>query len=170
MSRHNQKTGAKRDRTNLSSEITDKIITELEAGRVPWVQPWGTAAERRNRPALFRDQRAPALGRRHRARVRRPELAHLPPGAVARRQCPQGRARHDGRLCRLILQKDSVAQMPALAPVRDWCRLLPRTGRAGGSWRQCRLEDLGQSSMIATMPASRSASSIDPPAPSPSPS
>ena len=25
-------------------EITDKIIAELEAGRVPWVQPWGTAA------------------------------------------------------------------------------------------------------------------------------
>jgi membrane-bound serine protease (ClpP class) len=25
-------------------EITSKIIGELEAGRVPWVQPWGTAA------------------------------------------------------------------------------------------------------------------------------
>src|SRR5437016_522781 len=32
------------DRTNLYQEITDKIIAELEAGRVPWVQPWGTAA------------------------------------------------------------------------------------------------------------------------------
>ena len=32
------------DRTSLYSEITDKIIAELEAGRVPWVQPWGTAA------------------------------------------------------------------------------------------------------------------------------
>ncbi|MGY3149578.1 antirestriction protein ArdC [Bradyrhizobium sp. USDA 3397] len=32
------------DRANLYSEITDKIIAELEAGRVPWVQPWGTAA------------------------------------------------------------------------------------------------------------------------------
>ena len=32
------------DRTNLYAEITDKIIAELEAGRVPWVQPWGTAA------------------------------------------------------------------------------------------------------------------------------
>jgi antirestriction protein ArdC len=29
---------------SLYSEITDKIIAELEAGRVPWVQPWGTAA------------------------------------------------------------------------------------------------------------------------------
>jgi antirestriction protein ArdC len=25
-------------------EISTKIITELEGGRVPWVQPWGTAA------------------------------------------------------------------------------------------------------------------------------
>ena len=32
------------DRTSLYDEITDKIIAELEAGRVPWVQPWGTAA------------------------------------------------------------------------------------------------------------------------------
>ncbi|WP_205602510.1 ArdC family protein [Chelativorans alearense] len=44
MSRQNRKTGARRDRANLYSEITDKIIAELEAGRVPWVQPWGTAA------------------------------------------------------------------------------------------------------------------------------
>src|SRR5271169_1864373 len=34
---------AGRDRTSLYQEITDKIIAELEAGRVPWVQPWGTA-------------------------------------------------------------------------------------------------------------------------------
>src|SRR5215472_7290295 len=32
------------DRTSLYDEITGKIIAELEAGRVPWVQPWGTAA------------------------------------------------------------------------------------------------------------------------------
>ncbi|CFX18196.1 conserved protein of unknown function [Candidatus Filomicrobium marinum] len=44
MSRLNRKSGARRDRSNLYAEITDKIITELEAGRVPWVQPWGTAA------------------------------------------------------------------------------------------------------------------------------
>jgi hypothetical protein len=31
-------------RANLYQEITTKIIAELEAGRVPWVQPWGTAA------------------------------------------------------------------------------------------------------------------------------
>jgi antirestriction protein ArdC len=32
------------DRTSLYDEITDKIIAELEAGAVPWVQPWGTTA------------------------------------------------------------------------------------------------------------------------------
>ena len=31
-------------RASLYDEITGKIIAELEAGRVPWVQPWGTAA------------------------------------------------------------------------------------------------------------------------------
>ena len=31
------------DRTSLYDAITSKIIAELEAGRVPWVQPWGTA-------------------------------------------------------------------------------------------------------------------------------
>jgi antirestriction protein ArdC len=32
------------DRTSLYDDITAKIIAELEEGRVPWVQPWGTAA------------------------------------------------------------------------------------------------------------------------------
>ena len=32
------------DRASLYQEITDKIIAELEAGRLPWVQPWGTSA------------------------------------------------------------------------------------------------------------------------------
>jgi antirestriction protein ArdC len=30
------------DRTNLYKDITNKIIAELEAGRLPWVQPWGS--------------------------------------------------------------------------------------------------------------------------------
>lgn len=43
MSRHPRaRTG--QDRASLYDEITDKIIAELEAGRVPWVQPWGTEA------------------------------------------------------------------------------------------------------------------------------
>ena len=35
---------AGQDRASLYDEITDKIIAELEAGWVPWVQPWRTAA------------------------------------------------------------------------------------------------------------------------------
>ncbi len=44
MSRHISYARAGEDRASLYDEITDKIIAELEAGRVPWVQPWGTAA------------------------------------------------------------------------------------------------------------------------------
>ncbi len=32
------------ERINLYQQITDRIIADLEAGRVPWVQPWGTAS------------------------------------------------------------------------------------------------------------------------------
>jgi len=46
MSRSAARARAGVDRTSLYQEITDKIIAELEAGRVPWVQPWGTAAAR----------------------------------------------------------------------------------------------------------------------------
>jgi antirestriction protein ArdC len=42
MSRHAAR--ARFDRSSLYDEITNKIIAELEVGRVPWVQPWGTAA------------------------------------------------------------------------------------------------------------------------------
>lgn len=31
------------ERANLYDEITSKIIAELEAGRLPWVQPWGAS-------------------------------------------------------------------------------------------------------------------------------
>jgi antirestriction protein ArdC len=30
------------DRTSLYEDITSKILAELEAGRLPWVQPWGS--------------------------------------------------------------------------------------------------------------------------------
>jgi antirestriction protein ArdC len=36
-------TGGNSDRASLYQEVTDRIITELEAGRVPWVQPWDSA-------------------------------------------------------------------------------------------------------------------------------
>lgn len=50
MSRHAVRARACQDRASLSDEITGKIIAELEAGRVPWVQPWGTAAAKARLP------------------------------------------------------------------------------------------------------------------------
>ena len=59
MSRHYLRARTGEDRTSLYDEITNKIIAELEAGRMPWVQPWGTTAakasfghaeKRRDRP------------------------------------------------------------------------------------------------------------------------
>ncbi|WP_407166155.1 ArdC family protein [Bradyrhizobium sp. ORS 111] len=44
MSRTTRSARAGSNRASLFDEITDKIIGELEAGRVPWVQPWATAA------------------------------------------------------------------------------------------------------------------------------
>jgi len=41
MSRHDRTTRTGSNRANLYDEITGKIIAELEAGRFPWVQPWG---------------------------------------------------------------------------------------------------------------------------------
>jgi antirestriction protein ArdC len=35
--------GAPSDRASLYDDITNKIIAELKAGRLPWVQPWGSA-------------------------------------------------------------------------------------------------------------------------------
>jgi antirestriction protein ArdC len=44
MSKHAARGRTGQDRTSLYQEITDKIIAELEAGRVPWVQPWGSVS------------------------------------------------------------------------------------------------------------------------------
>lgn len=44
MTREHRAGGKSGPRTNLYDDITDKIIAELEEGRLPWVQPWGTAA------------------------------------------------------------------------------------------------------------------------------
>ena len=35
---------ARPGRASLYDEITGNIIARLEAGRVPWVQPWGSAS------------------------------------------------------------------------------------------------------------------------------
>ena len=44
MSRNTARARPSPNRSSLYDDITNKIIGELEAGRVPWVQPWGTAA------------------------------------------------------------------------------------------------------------------------------
>jgi antirestriction protein ArdC len=44
MSRHKPRARSGSGRTSLYDEITGKILAELEAGRLPWIQPWGTAA------------------------------------------------------------------------------------------------------------------------------
>jgi antirestriction protein ArdC len=41
MSRSATRARPGQDRASLYQQITDKIIAELEAGHVPWVQPWG---------------------------------------------------------------------------------------------------------------------------------
>ena len=74
MSGHTARVRAGNDRASLYTEITDKIIAELEAGRFPWVQPWGTAAIKAppSRPILARPRR----GRKRAiaaARHRRPQ-------------------------------------------------------------------------------------------------
>jgi antirestriction protein ArdC len=44
MSKHAAYARTGESRANLYDEITGQIIAELGAGRVPWVQPWGTSA------------------------------------------------------------------------------------------------------------------------------
>src|SRR6185312_3319953 len=44
MSRDAARARSGASRTSLYDQITAKIIAELEVGRVPWVQPWGTEA------------------------------------------------------------------------------------------------------------------------------
>jgi hypothetical protein len=44
MSRHAARARSGSDRANLYDEIATKIIVELETGRVPCVQLWGTAS------------------------------------------------------------------------------------------------------------------------------
>ena len=43
MPRSFSRSGSAPERANLYDEITTRIIGELEAGRLPWVQPWGAS-------------------------------------------------------------------------------------------------------------------------------
>lgn len=42
MARYDRGAASGTDRTDFYDDITNRIISDLEAGRVPWVQPWGT--------------------------------------------------------------------------------------------------------------------------------
>jgi hypothetical protein len=37
---------AAKDRSSLYEDITNRIVAELKAGRLPWVQPWGSSGVR----------------------------------------------------------------------------------------------------------------------------
>lgn len=61
MSRHTRSARPGSDRASLYDDITTKIIAELEAGRLPWVQPWGSSVAK---AALAMPSNA-ATGRRY---------------------------------------------------------------------------------------------------------
>src|SRR2546430_8771667 len=44
MSKYNPQAHTGQGGASLSDEITNKVSAGLEAGGVPWVQPWGTAS------------------------------------------------------------------------------------------------------------------------------
>ncbi len=50
MSSHYLRKRTGEDRTSLYGEVTNQTIGEVEAGRVPWFQPWGAAAGIRRDP------------------------------------------------------------------------------------------------------------------------
>ncbi len=59
-----------RKRETVYQEVTDRIIADLEQGRVSRVQPWGTpgakaSPEHPHGQHLFRDQHPDPLGRGH---------------------------------------------------------------------------------------------------------
>ena len=45
MARHAHSPADGGARSNLYDDITNKIIAELEQGRLPWVQPWGASLD-----------------------------------------------------------------------------------------------------------------------------
>ena len=116
------------DRTSLYQEITDKIIRELEQGRVPWVQPWAGVAAPLGLPKNAATGRPYSgvnililwLACTERAFTGQETGSHLPPGAETRRPCAQGRTRHHGRLCR---------------PFHSLPRTHPRRGSRRRTWR-----------------------------------
>jgi antirestriction protein ArdC len=71
MPKHDRNARTGTGRTDFYDDITNRIIAELEAGCVPWVQPWGTAAAK---ASLAMPQNA-STGRRYSARKDRSSSA-----------------------------------------------------------------------------------------------
>lgn len=102
MSRKTRQARTGQDRASPYDEITDNIIAELEAGRAPGSNLGGRRLRRRRLPTPPPRRNysginvlilwSAAVNKAFRARAGSP-----PPGAPARRQCPQRRARHDRR-------------------------------------------------------------------------
>ena len=63
------RSGKKKPRADLYTEVTTKIVKELEAGRFPWAQPWAARGEAATIAEMAYD--CPARGRvaRHRLHV-----------------------------------------------------------------------------------------------------
>ncbi len=69
-----------RERESLYAEVTSRIIAELEAGRLPWVQPWDASRCPCIGPDVFRNKRSHSLDLCHRAGLFLAALADLSSG------------------------------------------------------------------------------------------
>ena len=109
------------DRVSLYEEITNKIITELEAraaalgpalGSICVSAPLAMPKNAAHRPRLLGHQRTHPLGRVVPAWLRDTKLADLSPAAWPRRQCPQRRAPAPLCLCRPFRSRSGTPPAP----------------------------------------------------------
>ncbi len=141
-----RKSGA---RTNLYDDIIGKIIVELEEGRLPWVQPWGTAAAK-----------APLAMPRNAATARQYSGINVLIlwGAVIQHSYPT-QAWLTFRQALALVPRDRRASSAGTADRHSTtCRILPadrarahRSGQSrkrhqeqGGGWRVCARSGRGQ--------------------------
>ena len=112
MRSHDQHPISGASRATLYQEVTDRVVRELEQGRIPWVQPWDGA-----RAGLGLPSNA-VSGRRYSginililwdAVIARgfgsQAWLTFPAGARAWRACAERRTRHDRLLCRPLHPK-----------------------------------------------------------------
>ena len=104
-------------RSDLYTRVTERVVADLERGVRSWLKPWTSGNTRITVPS--RHNGIPYRGINvlilwsAAARLFGPERAHLPPGARARRQCPQRRARHVRRVRRPIRTRRREAARPS---------------------------------------------------------